>query len=53
MPLIDAGTDIDYDGVGGPYEFIDAGEPGAAVFAIPQFDASGAIAIPDYQQAEL
>lgn len=51
--LIDAGTDIDYDGVGGPYEFIDAGEPGAAVFAIPQFDAAGAIAIPDYQQAEL
>ncbi len=51
--LIAEGTDIDYDGVGGPYEFIDAGEPGAAVFAIPQFDAAGAIAIPDYQQAEL
>jgi ABC-type branched-subunit amino acid transport system substrate-binding protein len=52
--LIDGGTtDIDYDGVGGPYEFIDAGEPGAAVFAIPQFDAAGALAIPEYQQAEL
>jgi hypothetical protein len=27
-------TDIDYDGVGGPYEFIDAGEPSAASYQI-------------------
>lgn len=27
-------TDIDYDGVGGPYEFVDAGEPAAASYQI-------------------
>jgi len=27
-------TDIDYDGVGGPYEFIDQGEPSAASYQI-------------------
>ena len=52
--LIDAGTtDIDYDGVGGPYEFSDAGEPTAAVFAIPEFDAGGTIQINEYRPAEL
>jgi branched-chain amino acid transport system substrate-binding protein len=35
--LIEAGTDIDYDGVGGPYEFGDAGEPSEASFAIFQY----------------
>ena len=37
LELIDAGTDIDYDGVGGPYEFADAGEPTEASFAILQY----------------
>ena len=32
--LIDDGEDIDYDGVGGPYSFSDAGEPTEASFAI-------------------
>ena len=36
--LIEAGTDIDYDGVGGPYEFVDAGEPAAASFRIATYD---------------
>lgn len=36
--LIDAGTNIDYDGVGGPYEFVDAGEPAAASFRIATYD---------------
>jgi branched-chain amino acid transport system substrate-binding protein len=27
-------TDIDYDGIGGPYEFVDAGEPAAASYQI-------------------
>ncbi len=37
LELIEAGTDIDYDGVGGPYEFSDAGEPTEASFAILQY----------------
>lgn len=36
--LIEAGTDIDYDGVGGPYDFGDAGEPDAASFRIWTYD---------------
>jgi branched-chain amino acid transport system substrate-binding protein len=51
--LIEAGTDIDYDGVGGSYEFSDAGEPTAAVFAIPQMDAGGQMRIETYQEASL
>lgn len=38
IALVDEGTDIDYDGVGGPYEFVDAGEPAAASFAIRTYD---------------
>jgi len=35
VALIQAGTtDIDYDGIGGPYEFVDAGEPAAASYQI-------------------
>ena len=36
--LIEAGTDIDYDGIGGPYAFGDAGEPDAASFRIWTYD---------------
>lgn len=36
--LIEAGEDIDYVGVGGPYEFTDAGEPAAASFRIATYD---------------
>jgi neutral amino acid transport system substrate-binding protein len=36
--LIEAGTDIDYDGLGGPYEFADAGEPAAASYRIATYD---------------
>ena len=38
IALVDAGTDIDYDGVGGPYDFADAGEPAAASFRIWEYD---------------
>jgi branched-chain amino acid transport system substrate-binding protein len=38
IALVDAGTDIDYDGFGGPYEFVDAGEPAAASFRIATYD---------------
>ena len=39
IALIDGGsTDIDYDGLGGPYEFVEAGEPAAASFRIATYD---------------
>jgi branched-chain amino acid transport system substrate-binding protein len=41
--LIADGDDIDYDGVGGPYTFGDAGEPTEASFAILQYNADNAI----------
>ena len=44
--LIEAGTDIDYDGIGGPYDFVDAGEPAAASFRISTYDG-GEIPNPD------
>ncbi len=39
--LIDAGTDIDYDGASGPLDFTDAGEPGSATIEIYGYDATG------------
>jgi branched-chain amino acid transport system substrate-binding protein len=36
--IIDGGGDPDYDGQGGPYEFVDAGEPAAASFRIATYD---------------
>ncbi len=36
--IIEAGGDPDYDGQGGPYEFVDAGEPAAASFRIATYD---------------
>jgi branched-chain amino acid transport system substrate-binding protein len=39
--LIADGVDIDYDGVGGPYDFADPGEPAAASFRIWTYDAQG------------
>jgi branched-chain amino acid transport system substrate-binding protein len=38
IALVDAGEDIDYDGQGGPYEFVDAGEPAAASFRVATYD---------------
>jgi branched-chain amino acid transport system substrate-binding protein len=35
--LVEAGTDIDYDGVTGPIELSDAGDPQSASFAILEF----------------
>ena len=53
--LAEDGEDIDYDGVGGPYEFIDAGEPAAASFAILQYGPGNTIddSLTEYRQAEL
>jgi branched-chain amino acid transport system substrate-binding protein len=41
LALIAAGTDIDYDGIGGPYEFTDAGEPASASYRIATFGPAG------------
>jgi branched-chain amino acid transport system substrate-binding protein len=38
--LVAEGTDIDYDGIGGPYEFVEAGEPAAASFRIATYDGT-------------
>ncbi len=41
VELIDGGsTDIDYDGIGGAYEFVEAGEPAAASFQIGTYDGA-------------
>ena len=45
LALVEAGTDIEYDGVSGPLEFIDAGEPSQASILILQFNAEGAIEV--------
>jgi neutral amino acid transport system substrate-binding protein len=34
-------TEIDYEGIGGPYDFTDAGEPAAASFAIKTLGTNG------------
>ncbi len=47
--LIDEGKNIDYDGLGGPYEFVDAGEPAAASFRIATYDG-GATPNPDLDE---
>ncbi|MGA1344513.1 MAG: ABC transporter substrate-binding protein [Ilumatobacteraceae bacterium] len=41
--LIAAGTDIDYDGLSGPLEFVDAGEPSQASILTLEFDADGVL----------
>ncbi len=41
--LLDRGTDIDYDGVSGPLDFGEQGEPGRATFDVYTFDESGTL----------
>jgi ABC-type branched-subunit amino acid transport system substrate-binding protein len=43
LVLAEAGTDLDYDGVSGPLEFRDEGEPTQASILILEFDATGTI----------
>ncbi len=45
LALIEAGTDIDYDGASGLLNFVDAGEPGAGFYDVWYFDAEGAIIV--------
>ncbi|WP_199432789.1 ABC transporter substrate-binding protein [Qaidamihabitans albus] len=39
--LIDEGTDIDYDGVSGPLDFVEEGEPGQAEIEVYTYNDSG------------
>ncbi|WP_298182816.1 ABC transporter substrate-binding protein [Saccharomonospora sp.] len=41
--LLDSGKDIDYDGVSGPLDFTEQGEPGKAVYDVYAYDESGAL----------
>jgi ABC-type branched-subunit amino acid transport system substrate-binding protein len=43
--LLADGADIDYDGVSGPLEFTDAGEPSTASILILEFDETGTIVV--------
>ena len=43
--LLANGADIDYDGVSGPLEFIDAGEPSIASILTLQFNAEGVLEV--------
>ncbi|NKB39774.1 MAG: ABC transporter substrate-binding protein [Ilumatobacter sp.] len=43
LPLAEAGTDFDYDGVSGPLEFRDEGEPTQASILTLEFDDQGVI----------
>lgn len=39
--MLDEGTDIDYDGVSGPLDFVDVGEPGRATIEVYGYDEAG------------
>ncbi|PXY20918.1 ABC transporter substrate-binding protein [Prauserella muralis] len=39
--LLDQGTDIDYDGVSGPLDFVEAGEPGQATIEVYGYNQQG------------
>ena len=45
LVLAEAGTDFDYDGVSGPLEFRDEGEPTQASILILEFDETGTIVV--------
>jgi len=54
VALIEGGTtDIDYDGVSGPLEFIDAGEPSTASILILEFDETGTIQVAGSVQGQI
>jgi len=53
LELIEAGDDIDYDGVSGPLEFSEAGEPQEASFGILTFGADNTIDTTEYAFATI
>ncbi|MGI8874077.1 MAG: ABC transporter substrate-binding protein [Egibacteraceae bacterium] len=48
--LIEAGEDVDYDGVSGPLDFLEAGEIGAATYDIWEINAEGEAETVDQQK---
>ncbi|OQO92249.1 ABC transporter substrate-binding protein [Saccharomonospora piscinae] len=42
--LLDNGSDIDYEGVSGPLDFVEQGEPGKATFDVYTYDDEGELA---------
>lgn len=50
--LLDQGRDIDFDGLGGRYEFDESGEPSEAVYRVDTYGPGGAIAL-SYRAASL
>lgn len=51
--LLDEDKDIDYDGVSGPLDFIDAGEPGVASIEVYGFDSDGKMEVISTEKSEL
>jgi branched-chain amino acid transport system substrate-binding protein len=51
--LLEAGTDIDYDGVSGPVEWSDAGDPTAATIGIFEYAADNTYSNVDYLFGEI
>ncbi|GIF05819.1 ABC transporter substrate-binding protein [Actinoplanes siamensis] len=51
--LLDAGKDIDYDGVSGPVEWNDAGDPSEATIGIYQYGADNTYANVGYQSGKI
>lgn len=43
LAIVQAGGDVDYDGISGPLEFVDAGEPSVASFGVLQFGEDNSI----------
>jgi branched-chain amino acid transport system substrate-binding protein len=44
IAIIDAGGDVDFDGVTGTLDFVDAGEPGSGSYAVLEFIADNTLA---------
>jgi ABC-type branched-subunit amino acid transport system substrate-binding protein len=51
--LLDAGTDIDYDGVSGPIEFDDNGDPSEATIGIYQYGADNKNKAVDFRAGKI
>ena len=49
--LIKAGKDIDYDGISGPLDFVDAGEPGKGSYGLLEFNANNKVDTKEYRTA--
>jgi branched-chain amino acid transport system substrate-binding protein len=51
--LLEDGTDIDYDGVSGPIEFSDAGDPTQATIGIYQYGADNTNKAADFKEGKI